>query len=663
MTTKRSLRIKIRILSAFTLFLALLTVLIAFAAPAQQANADQTAKLRVVAVPPHATGGTQEKKDVRLSGARETSRVGGRQNERLAASGVDSSALDFLPAIAYDSGGIFAQSVTVADVNEDGKPDLIVANQGGLSGSVGVLLGNGDGTFQAVVTYNSGDANTLAVAVADVNGDGKPDLVVANVGTIAGSTVGVLLGNGDGTFQTAVTYASGGDYAFSVAVADVNEDGRPDLVVANCSLGCFTTGVVSVLLGNGNGTFQKAVSFDSGGSGAVSVAVADVNGDGKPDVIVANSDGTVGVLLGNGNGTFQPAVTYGSGGSGGLSTGSLAVADVNGDGKPDLLVANVVSSLVGVLLGNGDGTFQAAVSYGSGGISADSVAVADVNRDGKPDLLVTNECVSLGVCGSRREASVGALLGNGDGTFQAAQTFGSGGAFADSIAVADVNGDGKLDLLVANACLSHSGSQCFGNGALGVLLNITRSLTSTSLVSSLNPSIYGQKVTWSATVTTSGPVPPTGIVNFSWSGYSIGTATLNSSGVATLTKSNLNVYTYPLIAVYKGDTSDLGSTSAIVNQVVKQATSAATLSSSPNPSTKGQAVTFTATITSPTVVPTGPVTFTAGKTVLGTAQLSGGRAKFTTSTLAVGSTTVTGTYYGDSNIAESSASVTQVVNQ
>jgi hypothetical protein len=152
-------------------------------------------------------------------------------------------------------------------------------------------------------------------------------------------------------------------------------------------------------------------------------------------------------------------------------------------------------------------------------------------------------------------------------------------------------------------------------------------------------------------------------VTFSWSGYNIGTSTLNSSGVATLSKSNLNVYTYPLIAVYKGDTSNLGSTSAILNQVVKQATSAAALSSSPNPSTIGQAVTFTATITSPTVVPTGPVTFTAGKTVLGTAQLSGGKAKFTTTTLAVGSTTVTGTYYGDSNIGESSASVTQVVNQ
>jgi hypothetical protein len=152
-------------------------------------------------------------------------------------------------------------------------------------------------------------------------------------------------------------------------------------------------------------------------------------------------------------------------------------------------------------------------------------------------------------------------------------------------------------------------------------------------------------------------------VTFTWSGYSIGTATLNSSGIATLTKSNLNAYTYPLVAVYKGDASNLASTSAILNQVVKQTTSAATLTSSPNPSTQGQAVTFTAKITSPTVVPTGPVTFKVGNTVLGTAQLSGGKATFTTSTLPVGTDTVTVTYPWNSNIAASSASVAQVVNQ
>jgi hypothetical protein len=186
--------------------------------------------------------------------------------------------------------------------------------------------------------------------------------------------------------------------------------------------------------------------------------------------------------------------------------------------------------------------------------------------------------------------------------------------------------------------------------------------TNTALTSSLNPSIYGQKVTWTATVTSSGSIKPTGRVNFTWDGYSIGSATLNASGVATLTKSNLNADPYPLTAVYSGDANNLRSTSAIVNQVVKETTSAAKITSTPNPSTPGQAVTFTATITSPTVIPTGPVTFMVGTKVLGTAQLSSGKAKFTTSTLPVGSTQVTAVYYGDSNIAKSSASVIQIVH-
>jgi uncharacterized repeat protein (TIGR03803 family) len=201
-----------------------------------------------------------------------------------------------------------------------------------------------------------------------------------------------------------------------------------------------------------------------------------------------------------------------------------------------------------------------------------------------------------------------------------------------------------------------------GANSVGTVFSLSvKSATSTALVSSLNPSIYGQSVTWTAMVTTSGSTAPTGKVNFVWEGNSIGEATLSASGVASLTKSTLNADTYPLTAVYSGDANNASSKSAILNQVVTETTSAATISSSANPSTQGQAVTFTATIISPTVTATGPVTFTAGKTMLGTAQLSGGKAKFTTSTLAVGATTVKATYYGDSNIAKSSGSVIQTV--
>ena len=192
-----------------------------------------------------------------------------------------------------------------------------------------------------------------------------------------------------------------------------------------------------------------------------------------------------------------------------------------------------------------------------------------------------------------------------------------------------------------------------------------RSPTATTIASSLNPSIYGQKVTLTAAVTTTGPVAPTGTVVFMWkyftTTYTIGTATLNSAGVATLNRSNLNADPYPMIAVYRGDTNNLSSTSTVLNQTVLQTTSQATITSSLNPSTVGQPVTFEAKFTSPTVIPSGPVTFKAGTTVLGTAQLAGGKATWTTSTLPAGSTIVKVTYDGNSNIKGSSASVTETV--
>ena len=184
-----------------------------------------------------------------------------------------------------------------------------------------------------------------------------------------------------------------------------------------------------------------------------------------------------------------------------------------------------------------------------------------------------------------------------------------------------------------------------------------------------NPSKYGQKVTWAAMVTTTGTVAPTGNVVFQWSRdgqkHTIGTAPLNAAGVATLTRSNLNTdpfgQPYPIVASYSGDASNLSSKSAVLSQHVLQTKTVATLASSANPSTQGQAVTFTAKITSPTVVITGPVTFSVGSSILGTAQLSGGIAKFTTSALPVGSSTVKVTYSGDSNVAKSSSSLVQIV--
>jgi len=277
----------------------------------------------------------------------------------------------FLPAVSYDSGGEPATSVAVADVNGDGKPDMLVANfcatNACPNGAVGVLLGEGDGTFQAAIVYDSGGGAATSLAVADVNGDAKPDLLVTNFDS---NTVGVLLGNGDGTFQIAMTYVSGvsgGSNPYSVAVADVNGDGKADLVVANYESVDYLSKTIGVLLGNGDGTFQSVVMYSAGVVLPVSIAVADVNGDGKPDVLVAsfwtsfqNLQPGVGVLLGNGDGSFQSGIAYTTGAIGGSSSGgSVAVADVNHDGNPDLLVANEGTGTVGVLLGNGDGTLPA----------------------------------------------------------------------------------------------------------------------------------------------------------------------------------------------------------------------------------------------------------------------------------------------------------------
>src|SRR2546426_7443663 len=260
-------------------------------------------------------------------------------------------------------------------------------------------------------------------------------------------------------FLEAPVFSSGGYSANSVAVADVNGDGKLDLLVANfcTATPCGGDGTVGVLLGNGDGTFQPAVTYDSGGQNAVSIAVADVNSDGKPDAVVTDNcvtstcdAGAVGVLLGNGDGTFQAAVNYTSGG---LSPSSVVVGDVNGDGKPDLLVGNIYMGngnysrgSVGLLLGNGDGTFLGPVSFDSGGEYAYGVAVGDINGDGKLDLFVANFCADS-TCAS---GGVAVFLGKGDGSFQPVVTYGSGGRNSYAVAVGDVNADGKPDLLIGD---------------------------------------------------------------------------------------------------------------------------------------------------------------------------------------------------------------------
>jgi hypothetical protein len=229
-------------------------------------------------------------------------------------------------------------------------------------------------SFIAPRAFDAG-VTPISVAVGDFNGDGTLDLAAASYGDDQGNGAGVnvLLGNGDGTFQPALTFAAG-IYPTAVVVGDFNGDGTLDLAVADTGDSSGHGAGVNVLLGNGDGSFQAARNF-AAGSSPRSVAVGDFNGDGTIDLAVANyiSSGTVSVLLGNGDGTFQTAVSYPAGGL----TISVAVGDFNGDGNQDLAVANADSNDVSVLLGNGDGTFQPAQSYNAGPYPS-SVAVGDL---------------------------------------------------------------------------------------------------------------------------------------------------------------------------------------------------------------------------------------------------------------------------------------------
>jgi hypothetical protein len=351
--------------------------------------------------------------------------------------------------------GLIPTAVAVGDFNNDGKLDLAVASDSGTgtSGTVAVLLGNGDGTFQPQVSYTVG-FTCNGIATADVNADDSLDLVVA---CSFNSTVAVLLGNGDGTFQPEVTYATG-SAPWGVAVADLDLDGKPDLAVAAAS------GVVSILLGNGDGSFQPHVDYFAGNN-SFSLVVADFNADGKPDIAVTNDDvaapSTVSVLLGNGDGTFIPPVPY----TVGLGARSLAVGDFNRDGKLDLAVANFTGDTVSVLLGNGDGIFQAALTYRAG-IEPSSVVVGDFNGDGIPDLVVCDAYSN--------NASI--LLGKGDGTFTLPLIY-LVGRGPTGVAVGDFNGDGRLDVAVANGA----------DSTVSSLVQSVAALSSTMLVFASQP--------------------------------------------------------------------------------------------------------------------------------------------------------------------------------
>jgi FG-GAP-like repeat/Abnormal spindle-like microcephaly-assoc'd, ASPM-SPD-2-Hydin len=428
-------------------------------------------------------------------------------------------------------------AIVLGDFNGDGYIDIAVANEncvqnGHISSfvcgaaSVSILLGNGDGTFQPHQDFPTAPV-PLSIQAADMNGDGKLDLVVGSNAALSSfspsiNAVSVLLGNGDGTFQTNVDYFPPAGAAKSpnngwVVVADFNGDGKPDVaigyVLPQLNNGTFPPNV-AIFLGKGDGTLQAPTSFALQGA-ATSAVAADFNGDGKQDLVaggqlfLGNGDGTftlkgpaadgtqllavdvnhdgkldlVGpgfVFFGNGDGTFQsePADML----TAGVSTG-VAVGDFNGDGRLDVLVTvtNTSSALavpptvppsvpagsLVIFLGEGGNVFGGttlSTPAGAANSIPASLTAADLNNDGKLDLAFVN----TGLPGSSIDNTVSILLGKGDGTFQAQQTFATG-TFPVDLAVADFNADGKPDLAIANQICALTATSC-GVGSVSVLL-------------------------------------------------------------------------------------------------------------------------------------------------------------------------------------------------
>lgn len=559
-------------------------------------------------------------------------------------------------------------ATAIGDFNGDGKPDLAVANYA--ANTVSILLGNGDGTFGSPTAYSAGDY-PYGIAVADVNGDGHLDIVCANLNLdhlTLGGTVSVFLGNGDGTFAPAVSYVAGSNLS-SVVLGDFNSDRKIDIATANVS-----SGNVVVLLNNGDGTFQTGVPFPAGPY-PYSLGVADFNGDGNLDLAVTNScnlglvnfdcvsqETTVTVLLGHGNGTFGAPVSY----QAGSSPFNLVVGDFNSDGKYDVAVSTGPGNPanISVLLGNGDGTFQAPASYPA---ASPVLATGDFNSDGVPDLIASSA------------NGLAELLGTGTGSFDAAVKYFVSIIFSGmgNIAVGDLNRDGLPDVVVPD-----------GN-VIGIFLNagaIGRQPTGITVASSQNPVTALSSFSVTASVTASG-ASPQGSITFYVDGQAVliggigpPVGLLNSSNQASYLLSYylgtvpVEAGVHSISAIYSGDTTTVGSTSNAVTQTVTAISTTTALSSTPNPSLNGQSVTLTATVSGTPFsanVPQqiGSVTFFDGASSLGTVPVSRGdfgfpfSAALSVSSLTVGTHSITAAY-GNSPYFSPSVSliVQQVVN-